>query len=53
MPEGEKVRGYIPVVNGGQNLPPLVGIGVTDLLNFGGPAVPPSYGTTDKYKTEG
>ena len=29
MPEGEKMG--VPVVNGGQNLPTLVGIGLTDL----------------------
>jgi hypothetical protein len=31
----------VPVVNGGQNLPSLVGIGLTDLPNIGGPVPPP------------
>ena len=42
MPEGEKNFGE-PVVKGGQNLPSLVGIGLTDLQN--GP--PCSSGITD------
>ena len=37
-----------PVVIGGDNLPSLVWIGLTDLQNIGGPVVPrpPSSGTT-------
>ena len=34
MPEGEKFGG--PVVKGGQNLPLLVGLRLTDLPNIGG-----------------
>ena len=36
--------GYMAVVKGGQNLPPLVGIGITDLPNIGrgGGAIPPA-----------
>ena len=40
MPEGEKNLGG-PVVKGRQNLPPLVGIGLTDLKNIGGAPAPP------------
>ena len=43
MPEGEeKFWGcqWYAVVKGGQNLPPLVGIGLIDLLNIGGTAGP-------------
>ena len=45
MPEGEKNWG-IAVVIGGDNLPVLVGIGLTDLLNMGGqwPPWPPCFG---------
>ena len=51
MPEGEKHWGCqnplgVPLVKGGQNLPPMVGIGLTDLPNIGGggplaPLAPP------------
>ena len=40
---------WVPVVKGGQNLLPLVGIGLTDLQNIGGatgPLGPPSSGIT-------
>ena len=50
MPEGEKNWG--PKVIGGDNLPSLVGIGLTDLPNIGGasgPPGPPSSGTTEWY----
>ena len=40
MPEGEKNWGFMPVVKGGHNLPPLVGIGLTDLPNIWGGAMP-------------
>ena len=40
MPEGEKTLG-VPLVKGGQNLPPMVGIGLTNLPNIGGGAVSP------------
>ena len=36
-----KFRG-VPVVKGGQNLPPLFGIGLTDLQNIGGPLALPA-----------
>ena len=48
MPEGEKHWG-VPVVMGGDNLPSLVQIGLTDLQNIGGasgPPGPPGSGTT-------
>ena len=47
MPEGEKTLG-VPLVKGGQNLPPMVRIGLTGLPNIGGgaPAPPPGSGTT-------
>ena len=38
MPEGEKFG--VPVLKGGWNLPLLVGIGLTDLSNIGGPVGP-------------
>jgi hypothetical protein len=31
-----------PVVKGGQNLPPLIGIGLTGFQNIGGGAAPPA-----------
>ena len=31
----------VPLVKGGQNLPPIVGIGLTGLPNIGGPPGPP------------
>ena len=40
MPEGEKHWG-VPLVKDGQNLPPMVGIGLTDLSNIGGASGPP------------
>ena len=39
MPEGEKKLG-VPLVKGGQNLPPMVGIGLTGLPNILAPPVP-------------
>ena len=49
LPEGEKHWGG-PVVIGGDNLPSLVRIGLTDLSNIGGgasgPPGPPGSGTT-------
>ena len=45
MPEGEK-KLRVPLVKAGQNLPPLIGIGLTDLPNIGrgasGPPGPPA-----------
>ena len=41
MPEGENFLG-VPLVQGGQNLPPMFGIGLTDLQNTGGPLAPPA-----------
>ena len=42
MPEGETIWGEGgTVVKGGQNLPPIVGIELTDLPNIGGGAVAP------------
>ena len=38
MPEGENIG--MPVVIGGDNLPSLVEIGLTDLPNMGGPVAP-------------
>ena len=40
MPEGEK-HWWVPLVKGGQNLPPMVRIGLTDLPNIGGASGPP------------
>ena len=40
----------MPLVKGGQKLPPMVGIGLTDLQNIGGasgPPGPPGSGTTE------
>ena len=42
MPEGEKHWGGGPVVIGGDNLPSLVQIGLTDLTNIGGTSGPPA-----------
>ena len=45
MPEGEKKLG-VQVLKGGQNLPPLVGIGLTDPPKMGGGAqMPPHPGS--------
>ena len=42
----------VPVVKGGHNLPPLVGIGLTDLQNIGkgatGPTGTPNSGITER-----
>ena len=51
MPEGEKHWG-LPVVIGGDNLPSLVEIGLTDLSNIGGASAPPPLsgsGITEMY----
>ena len=41
MPDGENFFGGWAVVKGEQNLPLLIGIGLTDLKNIGGASSPP------------
>ena len=46
----------VPVVKGGQNLPPMIGIGITEPPNIGGGGggsgpLPPSLGITVLYPT--